>query len=304
MNLNHYSVKNAIVFNHKSKDFEKETIFSLCAGNHTMKDCQKEKIECSNCRGDHPAFSKKCQKMIDQTNELLPGKKLLSQKYVSTAPNNASTSKQASKQSISRTINQTSSNVNINAVLVSIISNLSLLLGSKKLDMSSLVKIKTTIENLTNVYTPPSSQTDFNFIIEFLKENQNLVILGDLNAVHPMWSCGKTNKKGKLLAEIIDQLQIIVLNSDQPTFSRSKNILDLALVLTSLLKTQQAFKFTQKRNVKRKKKLQRTYSKTHDPIIKNQLNNTNNTIQRKIQMLNKLKCNSVYEKLSSHDPSE
>ncbi|CAF0760881.1 unnamed protein product, partial [Brachionus calyciflorus] len=46
-------------FNHKNTDCEKDTTCPLCAGNHSLKDCQKEKIECSNCGGNHPAFSKK-----------------------------------------------------------------------------------------------------------------------------------------------------------------------------------------------------------------------------------------------------
>lgn len=102
---------------------------------------------------------------------------------------------------------------------------------------------------IVSVYTPPSSQSEFSFLNEFLNNYKNLIIIGDLNALHPMWFCNKSNKKGKLLAEIIEQKNIIVLNDDQPTFTRSNNILDLALVSTSLFTNAKSFKVHSKKKI-------------------------------------------------------
>ncbi|CAF1111450.1 unnamed protein product [Brachionus calyciflorus] len=114
-----------------------------------MKDSPKQKIECSNCGGYHPAFSKRCQKMIEETNFIVEAQKKQTSKKVTGQQNLTTSYNQKFEQKVNNTNNHT--NANINAVLVSIIANLSFLIGSKKLDMSSLVKINTTIENLSKL---------------------------------------------------------------------------------------------------------------------------------------------------------
>ena len=47
---------------HKTFDCKNETKCVICAGSHRKSDCQKQKNEshCSNCKGDHPAWSTEC----------------------------------------------------------------------------------------------------------------------------------------------------------------------------------------------------------------------------------------------------
>ncbi|RNA14691.1 RNA-directed DNA polymerase from transposon X [Brachionus plicatilis] len=56
--------------------------------------------------------------------------------------------------------------------------------------------------------------------------------------------------------------------------------------------------------IKRKKKLERLYTKAHDPITKSELNNISNKIKRKIQYLNTKQWNTKYEALIECKPSE
>ncbi|CAF1061060.1 unnamed protein product [Brachionus calyciflorus] len=138
-------------FNHKSQDCEKETICPLCTGNHTLQECPKEKIECSNCGGNHPAFSKKCIMMIEKTKELTESKNVKPQKIFEKAQSSSLNDEQLQNKKDNIKNNRNEKNVNVNSILIMIISNLSTLISSKKLDMSSLVKINQAIENLTNL---------------------------------------------------------------------------------------------------------------------------------------------------------
>ena len=56
--------------------------------------------------------------------------------------------------------------------------------------------------------------------------------------------------------------------------------------------------------INEKKKLQRLFSKLHDPGIKNKINHLNNKIKREIDNLNKTKWNSVFSKIATSNPSE
>ncbi|CAF1091286.1 unnamed protein product, partial [Brachionus calyciflorus] len=244
---------------------------------------------------------------------------------------------------------------------------------------------------IISAYTPPSSKTNFDFLEKLSKDYINVIILADFNATHPSWGCNYPNTKGRKLREKLDENNFIILNDNHPTFIKSKNVLDLAIVSPSLFSqtknfevltdfkisdhwpicfelnncvTQKEFlkldinklienletlsfsepteladshaiekrlmEFNTKINnalkvstaiskskgkklripkfilndIKLKKKLSRIYTKTHDPFLKNQLNNLNNSIRAKIKKINTERWNMVYENLVETKPSE
>jgi hypothetical protein len=56
--------------------------------------------------------------------------------------------------------------------------------------------------------------------------------------------------------------------------------------------------------IKVKKKLQREFTKNHNPEIKNRINNIGNAVDREIKKLQRNKWNSVFEKLNNQGPAE
>jgi hypothetical protein len=151
---------------------EKNYTCPLCAHNHKLEDCQnrntQKKIKCSNCQGKHPAFSKVCKIMIDETNKLTKKQqKQVSQKNNSqnTQTNQAqktSTNTKKTQQATYADItkahtntkeqrtekNYTNGNNTIKMTITKIIANLSTLLTLETLDTSSLEQINKAIENL------------------------------------------------------------------------------------------------------------------------------------------------------------
>ncbi|CAF0811614.1 unnamed protein product [Brachionus calyciflorus] len=87
---------------------------------------------------------------------------------------------------------------------------------------------------IISAYTPPSSKTGYIFLKEFLINYRNTTILADFNATHTSWGCNFSNTKGKKLRENLDDHNFIILNDNQPTFNKSQNVLDLAIVCCNL----------------------------------------------------------------------
>ena len=244
---------------------------------------------------------------------------------------------------------------------------------------------------IVSAYTPPSSKTNFEFLNTFSSKFKNIIILADFNAIHTSWGCNFDNSKGRKLREILDENNLILLNDNRPTFTRSKNVLDLAIISSNLFPKASNFEvltdfkisdhwpiFFQLENnvnqkeinkidfnqlnlnldnitfseqgeifdiqnidkrllefndkiktaidnskktieiskmnlripkylasdIKLKKKLMRIYTKTHDPTVKNQINNLNNSIHTKIKKINTEKWNTVFENLIELKPNE
>lgn len=65
-----------------------------------------------------------------------------------------------------------------------------------------------------------------------------LIIAGDFNAFHTSWGCSRTNIRGRLITDSIDDNDLVLLNDGQPTTVGSHvfrpNGLDLTMVSSSL----------------------------------------------------------------------
>ncbi len=104
-----------------------------------------------------------------------------------------------------------------------------------------LLKNKNVDTMLITAYTHPSSKTNYKFLEKFSKEYKNIIVLGDMNATHPYWSCPLTNNRGKSLHEIMVKNSLMSHNDNQPTSQKSNNIIDL--ILSSINLSQNITKF-------------------------------------------------------------
>ena len=84
------------------------------------------------------------------------------------------------------------------------------------------VTIKTTLHkavNVCSIYFPPSDNIDEN-------EEKNMadqlpkpfILLGDFNRHNTLWVCKDTNKKGKILENIINENDMCILNNGALTY--------------------------------------------------------------------------------------
>ena len=94
-------------------------------------------------------------------------------------------------------------------------------------------------------YSSPKCKLDLDFL-NFVTKNFPLFILtGDLNAKHADWYCNHRNGKGQILSNFLSTNNLDILNSNKPTYPRSKSILDLTFCskpLTKLFQTHDVLK--------------------------------------------------------------
>ena len=82
---------------------------------------------------------------------------------------------------------------------------------------------------LISTYVHPNSNTNFDFIPKFMNKYKNAITIGDMNAHHNSWYCNKNNKKGTILANIIENNNFIINNTDQSTTKNNNTIIDLCI---------------------------------------------------------------------------
>ncbi len=80
------------------------------------------------------------------------------------------------------------------------------------------IEIKTISGHLKNFhsYITPS----YKFKIEDIRKtfpHKRSIIVGDLNAHSRLWGCSESNKRGKIIEEILTENNLVVLNTGQPT---------------------------------------------------------------------------------------
>lgn len=90
-----------------------------------------------------------------------------------------------------------------------------------------------------NIYLHPTvklTRTSFQYINSQI--SHPCLIMGDLNAHHPLWGCEYNDAKGKFLYQIFLDANLVILNTGETTrFSnpmQKKSAIDLALVSASL----------------------------------------------------------------------
>ncbi|CAF1102134.1 unnamed protein product, partial [Brachionus calyciflorus] len=92
-----------------------------------------------------------------------------------------------------------------------------------------------------STYIHPNSKTNFEFLAEFIAQKK-LIITGDFNSLNSDWYCTNSNKRGNTLSALLNNNKICILNNDYPTFSKSRNILDLGLSSHDLANSINSFK--------------------------------------------------------------
>ena len=86
---------------------------------------------------------------------------------------------------------------------------------------------------ICNIYIPhqPPSKPEIQNLLNQLPEP--FIFLGDMNAHSPMWGARHENDKGKAIAEIIEENDVVILNSETPTHfhiqTGSYSLIDLAV---------------------------------------------------------------------------
>ena len=89
---------------------------------------------------------------------------------------------------------------------------------------------------IINVYIPPTPEIDKKDYVHLFTGN-NTVIVGDLNAHHPLWHHTEINKRGKIVEELMEDNNFVILNTGQPTHQKhlgGMNTLDLSIVSQNL----------------------------------------------------------------------
>src|SRR5207253_757478 len=89
---------------------------------------------------------------------------------------------------------------------------------------------------IINIYIPPTTDMDKK-AYEILFTGNNTVIVGDLNAHNPLWNHTQTNKRGKIIEDLMEENNFAILNTGQPTHQNyygGMNVLDLSIVSRQL----------------------------------------------------------------------
>lgn len=78
-------------------------------------------------------------------------------------------------------------------------------------------------------YAPPNCRFDPIFLQHTIEKykNEKIIIMGDFNALSNCWYCPENNRSGEILEEFVQANDLIVKNTNIPTFEKSQNVLDL-----------------------------------------------------------------------------
>lgn len=75
---------------------------------------------------------------------------------------------------------------------------------------------------ICNIYIPPNMDLKQDDIRELIRQlPAPYVLLGDFNAHNPLWGSQNYNSKGKIIEDILDSTNLILLNSGNPTHFNS-----------------------------------------------------------------------------------
>lgn len=81
------------------------------------------------------------------------------------------------------------------------------------------------------VYNPKVGGIKDNEIMQLINSHPRSIIIGDLNARHPLWGDTKSNANGRALAKISNRNELEVIAPDEPTcyLKKTSSIIDLAV---------------------------------------------------------------------------
>lgn len=96
------------------------------------------------------------------------------------------------------------------------------------------VRLKSGV-NIYSAYAPPKTTIDTEDLKKIYNNTQTTILMGDLNAKHPTWTCNSTNKNGRIIYKFTTNRPIHVVDPGTPT-TRPYNInttataIDIAIV--------------------------------------------------------------------------
>lgn len=86
---------------------------------------------------------------------------------------------------------------------------------------------------IATIYCPPKTTPSGKLITALADNNGHTIIMGDFNAKHTDFNCNTTNHSGKVLRDILNNTNLAILNTNEPTHIHSStskaDILDLVL---------------------------------------------------------------------------
>jgi len=98
------------------------------------------------------------------------------------------------------------------------------------------IKLRQCSLQIINMYISPGISITKNFFDSFSLDSHTVVV-GDLNAKSRLWGSPFSDERGRLLEEVIDEKDIVVINGGQPTYQHhngSQSHLDIAIVTSDL----------------------------------------------------------------------
>jgi ribonuclease HI len=116
------------------------------------------------------------------------------------------------------------------------------LLNVDQIENAEILGIQIKTENgqlqILNTYIAPDLKITKIHMEKLFRYNK-AIILGDFNAHSKSWGCTKDNERGPILEEILNDSQLTVLNTGQPTRippvnSKNRSVIDLAIVTREL----------------------------------------------------------------------
>ncbi|XP_064469998.1 uncharacterized protein LOC135384740 [Ornithodoros turicata] len=99
--------------------------------------------------------------------------------------------------------------------------------------VTCVVRFRDVLLTVVSLYVPPSSaltKREVKHLLENLPPP--FILVGDINAHHPLWGSRKTDAKGRIWSDVIDELDVCLLNDGSSTFMRrdfTTDVLDVSI---------------------------------------------------------------------------
>jgi exonuclease III len=98
------------------------------------------------------------------------------------------------------------------------------------------IRYKNTIYTIANIYNSPEIDMDID-AYRCLFQYKNCIITGDFNAHNPLWKSKSLNRRGRVIEELIEEYNFVLINTGQPTYQGIRggmSVLDLTMVSSEI----------------------------------------------------------------------
>jgi endonuclease/exonuclease/phosphatase family metal-dependent hydrolase len=99
-----------------------------------------------------------------------------------------------------------------------------------------LLDINDSKVNLINIYNALEADLNAQYL-DLIAALPNLLLVGDFNAHHPCLNSNSTNKAGKIISDLLENTELVLLNNKIPThfsYQGLSRVLDLSILFPSL----------------------------------------------------------------------